>query len=147
MLFLRLRRMAFEGMKTHFGLKNTATACSRCLRRMLGCEEFWFSYRASSSETPLTRGNRRIGYERLRFAGPRGPRNLDVLRDETRDIAAPTFEGTTSLRWQSRITTLKKVRPRIAPRPDPTGARGTSARAAISYSMSSRYPPLKKHWQ
>jgi hypothetical protein len=27
---------------------------------------------------------------------------------------------------------LKKVRPRIAPRPDHTGARGTSARAAIS---------------
>src|ERR1700716_3643945 len=34
-------------------------------------------------------------------------------------------------RW-APIATLKKVRPRIAPRPDLTGARGTSARAAIS---------------
>jgi len=29
----------------------------------------------------------------------------------------------------------EKVRPRIAPRPDLTGARGTSARAAISFQV------------
>ncbi len=36
----------------------------------------------------------------------------------------------------ARDARSKKVRPRIAPRPDLTGARGTSARAAISFYVA-----------
>jgi|SRR6266566_4354837 len=46
-------------------------------------------------------------------------------------------DRTAGLIWRTEpkilITTLKKVGPRIAPRPDLTGARGTSARATISF--------------
>ena len=42
-LFRYLRRMPFEGMNRHFGVTNTATTCTRCLKRMPGCEGFWLS--------------------------------------------------------------------------------------------------------
>jgi hypothetical protein len=45
------------------------------------------------------------------------PRGLVIDRLDRRHLAVP----------------IKKVRPWIAPRPDLTGARGTSARAAISF--------------
>ena len=52
-----LSRMSFEKMNCHFGATNTATICSRCLRRMPGFEGFWFDYRTSSAETSSTQGN------------------------------------------------------------------------------------------
>ena len=40
---------------------------------------------------------------------------------------------------------LKKVRPRISPRPDLTGAWGTSARAAIGYNIVGAGPAVEKN--
>ena len=36
-------RVPFEGINLHFGMTNTATTCTRCLKRMPGCEGFWLS--------------------------------------------------------------------------------------------------------
>ena len=56
-IFRYLRKMPFEGMNRHFGVTNTPTTFTRCLRRMPGFEGFWFSYRTSSAETSFTQGN------------------------------------------------------------------------------------------
>jgi len=53
----RYLRMRFERMNRHFGLTSTLTTFTRCLRKMLGFEGFWFSYRTSSAETSFTLGN------------------------------------------------------------------------------------------
>ena len=45
-------RVPFED--EHFGMTNTATTCTRCLKRMPGCEGFWLS---STSRTRLIQAN------------------------------------------------------------------------------------------
>ena len=41
-------------LRGDFGMTNTATTCTRCLKRMPGCEVFWLS---STSRTRLIQGN------------------------------------------------------------------------------------------
>ena len=45
-------RVPFEVINLHFGMTNTATTCTRCLKRMPGCEGFWLSSSLKNAADP-----------------------------------------------------------------------------------------------
>jgi hypothetical protein len=49
--------MPFKEVNRHHGMTNLPTTFTRSLKRMPGCEGFWFSYRTSSSKTSFTQDN------------------------------------------------------------------------------------------
>jgi hypothetical protein len=56
MLF-RYSMVLFERMNRPFGVMNTKTTFTLCLRRTPGFEDFWFDYRTLFAETSLLSGN------------------------------------------------------------------------------------------